>query len=648
MSGIFGVIADAAADHGALERMSRSIAHRGPDGEGLHVDGTVALGCRWLGIVDPGRGRQPATNEDGTLVVVHDGTIHNHAELRRELQEKGHRFRSGTDTEVIVHLYEEAGDDCVTRLRGTFAFALWDAPARRLLLGRDHLGQRPLFYVAGKNELWFGSELKALHAAGIELGDVDLAAVHHYLSLRFIPAPCTMFERVRKLPPAHTLVYQNGALRTSKYWQLSFSRKRREPDEELIESARTALRQAVSSHVVADVPVGAFLSGGLDSGLIVAMMADSLQGRFPTFTVGVDDPAFNELPKARQVARRFGTLQHEIIGRPDLIELLPRIVAAADEPSDPVAAAKYVASSLAAPHVKVVLGGDGGDELFAGFDRYRGVRLAALYATLLPAALRRGVIGPALERLPASFRYESLVGKVRWIHDVASGATPGVRFARGVKFLRFSDREKRALWSEEAWAKLGGLDSADVLLAPFAEADSGDVMEKMLYVDYVTRLPEHSLMLTDRMGMAHGIEVRSPLADPDLVAQLAAFPIRLKTTGRRRKYVARQIADGLLPPDVAWGPKRGFRFPLATWLAGDLYGLVWNLLMESPLVGDGLFRREETIRLLRSHRARQENHGVRLWMLLSLAVWHALMIEGESPGNLQDRIRNYHHWPAPD
>lgn len=638
MSGIYGYVGDTALDREAARAMGAALAHRGGDDRGTHRAPGVTLGCRRLAVIDARGGRQPIGNESGTVQVVHDGAIYNHRTLREELRGAGHRFRTRSDAEVIVHLYEELGTGCVERLRGMFAFALWDGERRRLVLARDHLGQKPLFYADDRRGLLFASEVKALAAARPELRELDPVGLHHFLSLRFVPPPRTMLDGVRKLAPAHVLVVENGSHRLRRFWRPSFEEKLEMPDERFVAGAREKLEEAVRVHLAGDVRVGAFLSGGLDSSLIVAMMAKAVEGSFPTFSVGVDDEEFNELPYAREVSGRFGTEQVETWARPDVITDLPRVVWHLDEPSDPVAASKFVGSRAAAERVKVVLGGDGGDELFAGFDRYRGVRLVDWYARV-PRLLRRVVVGSLVRLLPPGFGYGGLGKKLRWLESVAEAEDVADRFGAAVAFFRFDRARKRALWCEELRDALEGVDSGEIVAGAVRGSDATNPIERMLHADYLLRLPEHSLMLTDRLGMAHGLEVRSPMVDRELVEYLAAFPLRMKVRRLESKYVERMVGELELPSRIARREKRGFRFPLSAWFQGELHGALRTLLYDAELIRARLFRREMVAELLDEHRDRRVDHGVRLWMLLNLEIWHRLMIGGESPEDVEEWVR---------
>jgi asparagine synthase (glutamine-hydrolysing) len=590
-------------------------------------------------VLDSPSDRQPFSNDEKTVHVAHDGAIFNREGIKKQLELKGHPLRTRTDAELILHLYEEFAEGCFERLRGLFAVAIWDERRGQLTLARDRLGQKPLFYTHDQGRFVFASEVKAILALDGTAAEMDYESLYHYLSLRFVPPPRTMLRGIRKLPPAHVLVYRPGALQVSRYWDLSFRKKTGLPEDALIEGAREKLQETVASHLVSDHPVGAFLSGGLDSSLIVAAMSRSLGGPFSTFSVGVDAPEFNELPYAREVSNCFGTRQFETSAKADLIELLPAMIWHLDEPSDPVAASKFLASRLASREVKVVLGGDGGDELFAGFDRYFGVGLVSRYRRV-PAMVRRFLIGPLLSRIPVSLGYDSTVLKLRWIHQLSRAETDAERFAEAVCFFRFNRAAKQALLSDSAWRTVDHLSSSSLLVDQISWSDAEDSVERMMYADYMLRLSDHSLMLTDRLGMAHGVEVRSPLVDHELVEYLATFPVALKIRGRQRKYIARRIAEEELPSSVVRRKKRGFRFPLGSWFAHELHPWLRRLLLGSHFVSSGIFRRETVECILQEHRTRRADHHVRLWMLMNLELWHRIVVQRQSPSDVMEQIRD--------
>jgi asparagine synthase (glutamine-hydrolysing) len=639
MCGICGKYSPCGVKTEELSCMLGTIVHRGPDDSGCYVNANIGLGSRRLSIIDLETGKQPISNEDGTIWVVYNGEIYNYQTLREQLEAKGHLFHTNSDTEVIVHLYEEVGEHCVEQLRGMFAFALWDKPQQKLLLARDRIGQKPLFYSRDGVDFLFGSEMKAILALHHQEPVLDPFAMHDYLSLRFIPPPNTIFKHIQKLPPAHTLVFQRGQIRLRRYWHLSFTEKLSISEPEILEELHEQLKRTVESHLISDVPVGAFLSGGLDSSLIVAILAGDLSRKPETFSIGVEESDFDELPFARMVAKQYETQHVEEYVSANLIQSLPDMIWHLDEPSDPIAACMFQAARLASNHVKVVLGGDGGDELFAGFDRYVGARYVDMYS-LMPLSLRKGLMGPMLDRLPDSFTYKSLTQKLRWVHHLSLQATAAEQYAEATCFFRFTHEGKHALYSNPLWKELGERNSTAVITEPFNHAEADDLLDRMLYTDFVTRLPEHSLVLTDRMSMAHGLEARSPFLDHELVEFLAKIPGNIKVQNNQPKHLMRKLAAGYLPAPILNREKQGFMLPIAYWFRTDLFPLISQTLANSHFVKEGWFKREAIETLLREHRGNRHDHHVRLWMLLNLELWWQLYIEGIGQETLAEQLQD--------
>jgi asparagine synthase (glutamine-hydrolysing) len=638
MCGICGKYSPEGVQNEEIQRMLATIAHRGPDDEGSYVRGVIGLGNRRLSIIDLQSGKQPISNEDGTVWIVYNGEIYNYPQLRRELEAGGHIFRTHSDTEAVVHLYEEMGERCVEKMSGMFAFAIWDEKQQKLFLARDRIGEKPLFYSQEGAEFLFGSEIKAILALHPRSPELDPLAMHDYLSLRFISPPGTIFKHIKKLPPAHTLVFQGGKITLRCYWQLSFREKLALSEAEILEALQEQLKRTVDSHLVSDVPVGAFLSGGLDSSMIVAILAHDLGLKPQTFSIGVDESDFDETPYARIVAEQYGTIHAEERVRADLINSLPKMIWHMDEPSDPIAACMFQAARLASKHVKVVLGGDGGDELFAGFDRYVGNRYIDMYSRM-PLALRRSLLGPMLERLPDSFTYKSTTQKLRWVHRLSMQSTVAEQYAEATCFFRFTHEGKQELYSDQLWKELGHVNSTRSITIPFNSADADDLLDRMLYTDFVTRLPEHSLVLTDRMTMAHGLEARSPLLDHELVEFLAKVPGNIKVQNNQPKHLMRKLAKDYLPPSILQREKQGFMFPIAYWFRNDLFPFISNTLTNSHFVKEGWFKKESIQNLLTEHRSSRHDHHVRLWMLLNLEIWHQLYIEGAGQEALTEKLQ---------
>ena len=638
MCGICGKYSPSGIKTEELNAMLDTLVHRGPDDSGCYLNANIGLGSRRLSIIDLATGKQPISNEEGTIWVVQNGEIYNYQALRRQLEARGHSFHTNSDTEVVVHLYEEFGEHCVEQLGGMFAFALWDERQQKLLLARDRIGQKPLFYSYDGSDFLFGSEMKAILALYRQAPELDSLAMHDYLSLRFIPPPRTIFKHIQKLPPAHTLVFHDGEIRLRRYWQLSFREKLTMSEPEIIEALREQLKRTVESHLISDVPIGAFLSGGLDSSLIVAILTGDLARKTKTFSIGVEESDFDELPFARMVAEQYGTQHVEERVSANLIQSLPDMIWHLDEPSDPIAACMFQAAQLASRHVKVVLGGDGGDELFAGFDRYIGSRYIDVYS-LMPLPLRQGLMGPMLDRLPDSFTYKSLTQKLRWVHQLSLQATAAEQYAEATCFFRFTHEEKRALYSDPLWKELGEKNSTVAITEPFNHAEADDLLDRMLYTDFVTRLPEHSLVLTDRMSMAHGLEARSPFLDHELVEFLARVPAKIKVQNNQPKFLMRKLAADYLPAPILQRQKQGFMLPIAYWFRNDLFPVIKQMLEHSYFVREGWFRRESIQRLLDEHRNNRYDHHVRLWMLLTLELWHQLYIEDVNKEVLTEKLQ---------
>jgi asparagine synthase (glutamine-hydrolysing) len=647
MCGICGEWNAAGADGLALAAMNDALSHRGPDDAGVERFATVGLAMRRLSIIDLASGHQPVANEDGTCWIVCNGEIYNYRELRAGLERRGHRFRTASDVEVVLHLYEERGVSVVDELRGMFAFAVWDSRLSRLLLARDRFGQKPLFYRQTPDRLLFASEIKAILAALPGPPEPNLDALDDYLTLRYVPSPDTMFRGIHKLPPAHVLIFdvprgpgeRPAAPEIRRYWTLSYLPKMRLSESDAVACVEEQLREAVESHLVADVPVGALLSGGLDSSIVVALMAQAVDRPPATFAIGVREQDFDELPHARRVAEHCATEHHEEVVWPDLVSLLPTMVWHLDEPSDPIAACMFHAAALAARHRKVILTGDGGDEAFAGFDRYRGFGLVRLYAAL-PAVVRRGVLRPILRRLPDRAGYKNLTQRARWVHEL-SFHRGGRRYAEATAFFRFGEDGKRGLYTPATAAALAGRDATAGIVEAFDDAWAEDDLDRMLWADVATRLPEHSLQLTDRMTMAHGLEARAPLLDHDLAGLVACLPAALKLRRGRLKHVLRRVAERHLPPEIVRRPKQGFMFPLGYWIKGPLEPVLRAWIDDSALVRAGIFRREALSRLLDEHLADRADHHVRLWMFLNVEVWFRMYQLGQSADGVRTQLERH-------
>ncbi|MCY4087377.1 MAG: asparagine synthase (glutamine-hydrolyzing) [Actinomycetia bacterium] len=611
MCGICGLLSlrGGRADEGLLQRMNSRLVHRGPDGEGRYVDGSVALAMRRLAIIDIDGGDQPIGNEDQTVQVIQNGEIYNYRELRAGLEQRGHTFTTHSDTEVLVHLYEERGPEFLSLLRGMFAIALWDARRRQLLLARDRFGIKPLYYRLGAGELMFASELKA-----VPPGEIDLDALEAFLAFNAVPAPYTIDRGVRKLPAGHRLLAgADGSLELERFARAGADPAvcpRTDSWTTLAEELRARLRDSVRAHLVSDVPVGVLLSGGIDSSALAALASQEGEGTLSSFSIGFEERSFDELELARLAARRYRTEHHELVLRPDAAALLPEIVEAFDEPfADSAVLPTYLVARLAADHVKVVLSGEGGDELFGGYYTYVADELAPRLEWLSPALL--GIA----ERLPSSSRRVSFDYKAK-------------RFARG---LGLPALERHHAWKEifssEARAELvnpdrrSWLDPVDLLRARYAETEGADELARLQDVDVGVLMADDLLVRTDRASMAHSLEVRVPFLDT-LVADFAfALPRSHKVRGFAKKRLLRSALAPLLPPGIVAGPKRGFSIPAAAWLRGELAPFAREVLAAETIRSHGFFEPRAVTRLLDRHIAREEDLSRQLWGLLSFTLW---------------------------
>jgi len=601
-------------DPAVLEQMNASFCHRGPDGGGLHLDGAAGLAARRLAIIDLEHGDQPMVAAAGELCVVQNGEIINHLELRAELEGRGVRFRTRCDTEVLLHLYLRDGPGFVSQLRGMFAIALWDRRRQRMLLARDRFGIKPLYYELGDGRLSFGSELKALLRQPGFPREVDPAALHAFLAFNSIPAPLTIFRAARKLPPGHLLLCDRDGARIHRFARpepAPAHAVRREGGRALAEELCQRLENSVRAHMLADVPVGVLLSGGVDSSVLTALAARVSPYRVSTFSIGFRERSFNELDLARQVATRYGTDHHELVVVPQVAELLPRLVEAFDEPfADSSAIPTYLVSELAAQHVKVVLSGEGGDELFGGYETYAADQLALRVGG---AAAR---LAPLVERVPSSDRRVSLEYRAKRFVRAAS-LSPLERH-HGWKEI-FSAQQRQQLLAP-AWQHAPG-DPLDGWRERFAETEGAPLLARLQDVDLGIYLADDLLVKTDRMSMAHSLEARVPYLDP-VVSDLAlALPTGLKVRGLSKKRLLRRAAAGLIPASIIHGRKRGFSIPAAAWLRGELEPLARELLGPERTRGQGYFDPAFVTRLLDDHVARRADNSRQLWGLMSFSLW---------------------------
>ena len=633
MCGIAGLVAPEglhADDRARVIRMRDVISHRGPDDAGMYEDDHALLGHRRLSIVDLAAGHQPLANEDGSISIVFNGEIYNHADVRPELEAAGHRYATRSDTETIIHAYEQWGDACVERLRGMFAFAIWDAPRRRLLLARDRLGVKPLYWTIAGGRLLFGSEIKSILASGLVAAAADETRLAEQLSTRSVAGTATLFKGIQRLMPGHTLVFQDGAPRVRRYWDIPVGVPNPEVDRlsatDAVARFRELLQESVRMRLMADVPLGMFLSGGLDSSAIAAVMARLIDRPVQTFSVAFKDRAYSELDYARQVSTAIGADAHEVvIDDGDFFTALPRLIWHEDEPiAHPSSVPLYFVSALAARHVKVVLTGEGSDELLAGYGRYPRALVnwsaGEMYGAV-PAPLRRWIAGRVVPRLPnAARRYAER-------SFVTRDVTPEALFFDNFAAIGL-DRQRRLL--QPAIASLATADRAYGPSKAFFEAPNGrsTLLDRLLYADLKTYLVE-LLMKQDQMSMAASIESRVPFLDHKLVEFAAALPNRMKLRGFKTKWILREAVRDILPPEILTRPKMGFPVPFAAWMRGPWRDAARDVLLDSRSRQRGIIEPSAVAALLDDHAAGRANSWDAIWTLLNLELWYRTFIDGD-------------------
>ena len=638
MCGIHGILSlrkDRRPDPGLLSLMGAATVHRGPDDEGSYEGEGVVLGMRRLSIIDLEGGHQPISNEDNTLWMVCNGEIYNFRELRKELSGQGHVFRTGSDSEVIIHLYEQYGDDCVTHLDGMFGFALWDSTRKKLLIGRDRLGIKPLYYYQDESRLVFASEAKSILALPDIPVELDREAVDQYLALGYVPSPCSIFKGIRKLPPASLMICEQGKVTLRQYWKIPDEIDESTTESQWAEQLLDTLEQAVVSQMVSDVPLGAFLSGGVDSSCVVALMARNSKQPIKTYSIGFDTGKageyYNELPYARQVSKPFNTEHKEIIVRPNVTELLPELLWHMDEPiADTALITTYLVSRFAREDVTVILSGAGGDELFGGYRRYLGEYYGRYYKKI-PAWLRQGILHPVAKRLPSD-RHTPLLNLLRYARSfILSGELPfEERYRSYVEVFSDEGRQQLAGKSEKA--------GFDAIGSAFRQAQNGDEIHRLFQVDLQTQLPDDILMLTDRMTMATSLECRVPLINNAMVDLAARMPSNMKVHGKELKYILKKALGSLLPDEILYRQKRGFGAPMGAWLKQELKPLMDQVLSRESVERRGLFNWETIEEVVAMHMSNREDHTDHLLALMNLELWCRIYLDGMTPDDLTTQL----------
>lgn len=620
MCGICGVVSfrpELPVEPSIIKRMNDSIRHRGPDDEGYYQDAQASLAMRRLSIIDLHTGQQPISNESGDVWVVYNGEIYNFKDVRSTLESRGHIFKTQTDTEIIVHAYEEYGDDCINHFNGMFAIALWDARRRRLFLARDRVGVKPLYYWAGHSRLVFASELKALILHPDVPRQINLAALDLFLTLEYVPAPHTIYEGTFKLLPGHTLTLENGEVKTRQYWDVPYQPASQD-EAECAEALSGLINDAVRIRLVSDVPLGAFLSGGIDSSTIVGFMSRNMSEPVQTFSIGFEDDTYDEVPYANAVAKHFGTNHHVEVLKPDIESLVTQLVPHHDEPfADTSIFPTYLVSKIARQKVKVVLSGDGGDELFAGYDTYLAEKLDRYYGRL-PGALRQRVLPKFAEWLPPQPAKKGLVNKIKRM--VEGGALDrSLQHTRWMMFL--NSAEKDALYQSDLRATLNDDLIAEYFGGYFERASRFDRLAQQQYVDVKTYLADDIMTKVDRMSMAVSLEAREPLLDYRIVEFALNLPPQMKLNGSRTKSILRNAARRLVPDLVLEKPKQGFSIPMKHWLRTSLKPMMLDLLSRDSLNTHGYFSHQVVSKWIQEHLDGRVNHSHRLWSLMVFELW---------------------------
>ena len=598
-----------------IHRMNETIVHRGPDDEGIFAGEGVGFGFRRLSIIDLAGGHQPLCNEDGTIWVMLNGEIYNYLELRRELVATGHRFATNSDTEAIVHLYEEHGENCIAKLRGMFAIAIWDSRRRQLLLARDRVGKKPLFYAADSKRIVFGSELKALLAADGISRETDLEALSDYFSLGYIPAPKTIYRSVRKVMPGNFVVVSSNGLRETSYWDLSFGQVEERSEEEWCERLRHLLCEATRVRLMSEVPLGAFLSGGVDSSAVVGTMSRLMKRPVTTCSIGFDEEEYNEAEYARKVAAHFRSDHHEQTVHPKALEIIEKLAWHYDEPfADSSAVPTYYVSWVARQHVTVALGGDGGDENFAGYRRYLFDQMENRMRSVVPAGVRKSIFGP-LGNLYPPLAWAPRVFRAKATFQSLS-RSPLEGYFNSVSIFR--PGEKPSLFSSDFKRKLQGYDSISVVQKYYDRADTDDLLSRIQYVDIKTYLTDDILAKVDRASMAVSLEVRAPLLDHQLMEEVARIPPSLKLRGRCGKYIFKKAVEPMLPQGVLDRKKQGFAIPLDRWFRKDLRDMAQEALFGSD---DGILNMSFLKRVWDEHQKGTYNRSAHLWAVLMYRKW---------------------------
>lgn len=634
MCGIVGIVnRSGAVQRDVLEAMNRAIIHRGPDEDGFYVNENVGLAMRRLSIIDLAGGRQPIHNADKTKWIVFNGEIYNYQELRKGLEERGHRFYTNSDTEAIIHLYDEYGKDCVQHLRGMFAFAIWDEVEQELFIARDRVGKKPLLYSHRPNgDLVFGSEFMAVLQHPAITRDVDHEAIDAFLSFLCVPAPLTAYKEIRKLEPAHWLSWKNGEIKTERYWLPDFSKKIKITEEEAIEETTRLLREATRMRMISEVPLGAFLSGGVDSSTVVALMAQESSQPVKTFSIGFEEQDYSELKYARRVAEHVGAEYHEFIVKPDALDVLPTLVEHYGEPyADSSAIPTYYVSKETRQYVTVALNGDGGDESFAGYERYAAMAIAEAL-TKFPGNLIRSAAGLPLKFIPTSELKKSRARDAKRFLDAAKLPTKE-RYYRWQS--SFNRQAKAELYTDDFAQSVAGFDSSTTLGQWFDKARGYGILDATMLTDQMTYLPNDLLVKVDIASMANSLEARSPFLDHKVIEFAAGLPVDIKMWRYKTKSLLKKVAARLVPSEVIYRRKMGFGVPIGSWFRGEMKDFVKDVLLSERSLNRGVIKPEMLRRYLDEHINGKRDHAHQLWTLMMLELWFRRFIDsGNYPNSL--------------
>jgi len=633
MCGICGIV-DFSGDsvqEDILRKMCQMMIHRGPDDEGVYINHqlqatshqskpSVGLGHRRLSIIDLSvSGHQPMCNEDGTIWIVLNGEIYNYIELVKDLREKGHKFKSNTDTEAIIHLYEEYGEECVKKLRGMFAFTIWDEKEEVLMLARDRPGKKPLLYYYKNGIFCFSSEFSSLLASGLIDKEIDPKAINYYLTFGYIPAPMTIYKNVYKLPPAHILIFKNGQVNIKRYWNLDYAKKIEISEEEAASEVLRLLKEAVKIRLQSDVPLGAFLSGGIDSSTVVALMSQLSSKRVKTFSIGFDDEDYSELKYANKVADTFNTEHHEFVVKPNVIEILPILIDHYGEPyADSSAIPTYYVSRQTKQHVTVALNGDGGDEVFAGYERYQAVLLSEMYQKI-PAILRNPLFQTIGNLIPDSFGQKDRLKRIKRFIE-------GAHLPLSKRYLQwigmFTEKVRDDMYTDEFLREVPDSDPLSIISKTLNSLNGLSLLDRLLHTDTMTYLPDDLLVKVDITSMANSLECRSPFLDHHLMEFAASLPAEYKLRRFIKKYILKKAVENIIPKDNIYRRKMGFAVPVGRWFRGELKGFLQETLLSQDSLKRGYFKPDKIKDIVFQHTSGQKDWSFQLWSLLMLELWH--------------------------